>query len=234
MGYEIPLRGIDDFYAIADLCLMKEITVCIVDDNKDLRNALEEIISMSEGYTCVGTIGTAEGAIVQLPLLNPDVVLMDINLGTEASGIDCVRILKPQTPSTNYMMCTVYEEDEKIFEALSAGASGYILKKTAPARLLEAIRELYQGGAPMSSQIARKVVAAFQKKGGKAENAAGLSELSNREREILEQLSKGLMYKEIAAELFISAETVRKHVYHIYEKLHVTNRIEAVNKYFGR
>ncbi len=232
--YKIPLRGIDGFYMNADLCFMKEITVCVVDDNKDLRNALEEIISMSEGYSCVSTIGTAEGAIVQIPLLNPDVVLMDINLGSEASGIDCVRTLKPQTPNTNYMMCTVYEEDEKIFEALSAGASGYILKKTAPARLLEAIRELYQGGAPMSSQIARKVVAAFQIKGAKTEDAAGLSELSNREREILEQLSKGLMYKEIAAELFISAETVRKHVYHIYEKLHVSNRIEAVNKYFGR
>jgi DNA-binding NarL/FixJ family response regulator len=131
-------------------------------------------------------------------------------------------------------MCTVYEEDEKIFEALRAGASGYILKKTAPARLLESIRELYQGGAPMSSQIARKVVAAFQKKSAAAGSNDELDELSNREKEILEQLSKGLMYKEIAAELFISPETVRKHVYHIYEKLHVTNRIEAVNKYFGR
>jgi DNA-binding NarL/FixJ family response regulator len=132
------------------------------------------------------------------------------------------------------MMCTVYEEDEKIFEALSAGASGYILKKTAPARLLDAIRELYQGGAPMSSQIARKVVAAFQHKTTAATGNVELDELSNREKEILEQLSKGLMYKEIAAELFISPETVRKHVYHIYEKLHVSNRIEAVNKYFGR
>src|SRR6185503_17143747 len=129
------------------------------------------------------------------------------------------------------MMCTVYEEDEKIFEALSAGASGYILKKTAPAKLLESIRELYQGGAPMSSQIARKVVAAFQNKPASSE---GLDQLTNREKEILEQLSKGLMYKEIAAQLFLSAETVRKHVYHIYEKLHVTNRVEAVNRFFGR
>ncbi|HMR90976.1 MAG TPA: response regulator transcription factor [Chitinophagaceae bacterium] len=213
---------------------MSDITVCIVDDNKDLRNALEEIISMSEGYNCIATFGTPEAAISQIPALKPNVVLMDINLGSDESGIDCVRILKQEIPDTNFMMCTVYEEDEKIFEALSAGASGYILKKTAPARLLEAIRELYQGGAPMSSQIARKVVAAFQSKTGKAEQNSGLSELSNREKEILEQLSRGLMYKEIAAELFISAETVRKHVYHIYEKLHVTNRIEAVNKYFGR
>jgi DNA-binding NarL/FixJ family response regulator len=211
---------------------MNEITVCIVDDNSDLRNALEEIIQMSEGYKCLSTIGTAEEAIRQIPVLKPDVVLMDINLGSNESGIDCVRALKGQVTGTNFMMCTVYEEDEKIFEALRAGASGYILKKTAPSRLLEAIRELYQGGAPMSSQIARKVVAAFQHK--TAGTGIELDELSNREKEILEQLSKGLMYKEIAAELFISPETVRKHVYHIYEKLHVTNRIEAVNKYFGR
>lgn len=213
---------------------MNEISVCIVDDNSDLRNALEEIVEMSEGYRCIGTIGTAEEAIRQIPHLKPDVVLMDINLGGNESGIDCVRALKSQVPATNFMMCTVYEEDEKIFEALSAGASGYILKKTAPSRLLESIRELYQGGAPMSSQIARKVVAAFQSKPTGIADNGELDELSNREKEILQQLSKGLMYKEIAAELFISPETVRKHVYHIYEKLHVTNRIEAVNKYFGR
>jgi len=211
---------------------MKEISVCIVDDNKQLRSALEEIIVMSDGYSCTGTFGTAEAAVEALPKLKPDVVLMDINLGSSESGIDCVRVLKPQMPATNFMMCTVYEEDEKIFEALSAGASGYILKKTAPGKLLEAIRELYQGGAPMSSQIARKVVAAFQNK--PVSTGSGLEELTNREKEILEQLSKGLMYKEIAAELYLSAETVRKHVYHIYEKLHVTNRVEAVNRFFGR
>lgn len=194
---------------------------------------MEEIISMSDGFSCMATMGTAEDAVDLIPDLKPDVVLMDINLGSEETGIDVVRTLKPQVPGTNFMMCTVYEEDEKIFEALSAGASGYILKKTAPVRLLEAIRELYQGGAPMSSQIARKVVAAFQNKPVN-NNESELGQLSNREKEILEQLSKGLMYKEIAAELFISPETVRKHVYHIYEKLHVTNRIEAVNKYFGR
>ncbi len=213
---------------------MKEISVCVVDDNRDLRNALEEIISMSEGFKCIGTIGTASEAIAGLPLLKPDVVLMDINLGSDETGIDCVRALKQKIPETNFMMCTVYEEDEKIFQALTAGASGYILKKTAPARMLEAIRELFLGGAPMSSQIARKVVAAFQNKNTEIGEASGLNTLTRRERDILEQLSKGLMYKEIAAELFISPETVRKHVYHIYEKLHVTNRIEAVNKFFGR
>jgi len=208
---------------------MNDISVCIVDDNNELRAALEEIISMSDGYKCVGTMSTADEANRKLPLIKPDVVLMDINLGSGETGIDCVRELKPTMPSTNFMMCTVYEEDEKIFEALNAGASGYILKKTAPGKLLEAIRELYQGGAPMSSQIARKVVAAFQKHTA-APGANDLASLSNRENEILELLSRGLMYKEIAAALFISQETVRKHVYHVYEKLHVQNRVEALNK----
>lgn len=214
----------------------KEITVAIVDDNAELRNALEEIISMSDGYKCVGAYSTAAEAVKQLPGVKADVVLMDINLGGGESGIDCVKELKPVIPGTNFMMCTVYEEDEKIFEALNAGASGYILKKTPPMKLLEAIHELSEGGAPMSSQIARKVVAAFQKATPVPQpgTATDINVLSNREKEILELLSRGLMYKEIAADLFISQETVRKHVYHIYEKLHVTNRVEAVNKYYGR
>ncbi|HMG68390.1 MAG TPA: response regulator transcription factor [Chitinophagaceae bacterium] len=215
---------------------MKEITVCIVDDNNELRAALEEIVSMSNGYKCTGTMSTSDEAIRKLPLLNPEVVLMDINLGRGETGIDCVRELKPRMPFTNFMMCTVYEEDEKIFEALNAGASGYILKKTAPGKLLEAIRELYEGGSPMSSQIARKVVAAFQKRAmsGTGNIKNDLAVLSNREKEILELLSRGLMYKEIAHALSIGQETVRKHVYHVYEKLHVSNRVEAVNKYYGR
>jgi DNA-binding NarL/FixJ family response regulator len=167
---------------------------------------------------------------------------MDINLGDGESGITCVGQLKPQYPDILFLMCTVYEEDEKIFEALSAGASGYILKKTAPLQLLEAINELYHGGAPMSSQIARKVVSAFQKRNGAmAEPLSDLQQetkhlkvLSNRENEILLLLAKGLLYKEIASLVFISQETVRKHVYHIYEKLHVNNRVEAVNRLYGR
>lgn len=214
-----------------------DISICIVDDNKDIRSALEQIILMSDGYQLLGSFGAAEEAMQQIPLLKPDIVLMDINLGEGESGIDCVRQLKAEHPEILFMMCTVYEDDEKIFEALTAGASGYILKKTAPHKLLEAIRELQEGGAPMSSQIARKVVGAFMhnkplEKGG-AEPST-LSVLSNREKEILELLAKGMLYKEIAASLFISQETVRKHVYHIYEKLHVNNRVEAINKYFGR
>lgn len=215
------------------------ISVCIVDDTSDIRLALEEIISLSDEFKVLGSFVSGEEAIANIPMLHPDVVLMDINLGG-ISGIECVRKLKPENPDILFMMCTVYEEDEKIFEALNAGANGYILKKTSPSRLLDAIRELYEGGAPMSAQIARKVVAVFQQKNNQPDLLASLPSgnnlktLSNREMEILELLSKGLLYKEIAAQLFISQETVRKHVYHMYEKLHVNNRIEAVNKFFGR
>lgn len=215
------------------------ITVCIVDDNKDIRSALEQIILMSDEHRLVGSFASAAEAMAKIPVLRPNVVLMDINLGEGETGIDCVRHLKSENPDILFMMCTVYEDDEKIFEALSAGANGYILKKTSPMKLLEAITELNEGGSPMSSQIARKVVAAFQSRAAEEINsentiAASLSVLSNREKEILELLAKGMLYKEIAAKLFISQETVRKHVYHIYEKLHVNNRVEAINKFFGR
>jgi DNA-binding NarL/FixJ family response regulator len=215
------------------------ISVCIVDDNKDIRSALEQIILMAEGYTLAGSFSDAEEALREIPNAKPNVVLMDINLGDGESGIDCVRQLKPQNPEILFMMCTIYEEDEKIFEALKAGANGYILKKTAPNKLLDALRELYEGGAPMSSQIARKVVNAFQVRttadtGSPAATARAISILSNRENEILELLAQGMLYKEIAGKLYISQETVRKHVYHIYEKLHVNNRVEAINKFYGR
>jgi DNA-binding NarL/FixJ family response regulator len=210
-----------------------ETTVCIVEDNKDIRLALEQIISMSEGYRLLGGFRNAEEAMSAIPVVSPEVVLMDIDLGEGDNGITCVRKLKADHPGMLFMMCTVYEDDEKIFEALQAGASGYILKKTTPPQLIAAIRELKDGGAPMTGQIARKVVAAFQKK-PVAASAGHWDALSKRETEILELLAKGLLYKEIAAELFISQETVRKHVYHIYEKLHVHNKVEAINKFFGR
>jgi len=223
---------------VPDLCSMT-ISVCIVDDNKDIRSALEQIVMMAEGYTLAGSFADAEEALLKIPLAKPDVVLMDINLGEGESGIDCVRQLKPLYPEILFMMCTIYEEDEKIFEALIAGANGYILKKTAPGKLLDALRELHEGGAPMSSQIARKVVNAFQVRAAADSLGAGptgksIGILSNRENEILELLAKGMLYKEIAARLFISQETVRKHVYHIYEKLHVNNRVEAINKFYRR
>jgi DNA-binding NarL/FixJ family response regulator len=209
-------------------------SVAIVEDNNDIRQALEQIIESSDDFTLAGSCTTGEEAIRKLPILNPQVVLMDIGLGDGMNGIEVVRELKASNPEILFMMCTIYEEDEKIFEALRAGASGYILKKTQPAKLLEGITELIQGGAPMSSQIASKVVAAFQNKSINTSLGSSLDVLSKRENEILEMLSTGLLYKEISDKLFITTETVRKHVYHIYEKLHVTNRVEAVNKYFGR
>jgi len=208
------------------------IPVAIVEDNADIRKALEQILEMAPGYELVCSCENGEEALETLPIFEPRVVLMDINLGG-IDGIEVVRRLKKTSPNILFMMCTVYEQDEKIFEALSAGASGYIIKKTAPLKLLDAIKELYNGGAPMSSQIARKVVQAFQQKPATLTNGS-LAMLTRRELEILEMLSKGLVYKEITDKLFISTETVRKHVYNIYNKLHVSNRVEAVNKYFGR
>jgi DNA-binding NarL/FixJ family response regulator len=212
---------------------VKKIKVSIIEDKTDLRLALEQIVEMSSDYELTSSYNSGEDAIIHLPIDEPDVVLMDINLGG-ISGIEAVAELKKTAPEIKFMMCTVYEENEKIFDALRAGASGYILKKTPPIKLLEAIKELYNGGAPMSSQIAAKVVLAFQNEKQPVQDNTYVKSLSNREREILNQLSKGLLYKEIAAELFISQETVRKHVYNIYEKLHVNNRIEAVNMFLGR
>lgn len=216
---------------------MNKISVCIVEDVTDIRQALEQIIELSENCSLAGSFSSGEEALVKIPLIKPDVVLMDIGLGS-TNGIDLVKELKPQHPEILYMMCTVYEEDEKIFDALRAGASGYILKKSSPAKLLEAIGELVDGGAPMSSQIALKVVTAFKDMPVQetlvATENADTAMLTRREKMILEKLAQGKIYKEIGKELDISPETVRKHVYHIYEKLHVNNRVEAVNKFYGR
>jgi len=218
------------------------IKVTIVDDNQEARNTLEILIKTAEGFELTGSYGDLEEAIILIPLIKPDVVLMDIHLGSGESGIDCIRKLRPDYPELKFMICTAFDDDEKIFDALCAGANGYMLKRTAPAELLRALREVYDGGAPMSGLIARKVVSVFQvnDNGGlgwnplHAKKGKALPALSNRENEILQQLALGLLYKEIAANLYISSETVRKHVYHIYEKLHVGNRVEAINKYFRR
>jgi DNA-binding NarL/FixJ family response regulator len=208
------------------------IPVAIVEDNLDIRKALEQIINMAGGFELVCSCESGEDALIKLPIFEPKIVLMDIHLGG-IDGIEVVKKVKVACPEMLFMMCTVYEEDEKIFEALNAGASGYIIKKTAPSKLLEAMKELHEGGAPMSSQIARKVVMAFQHKPTGVTNGS-LDILTKRELEILEMLANGMVYKEISEKLFISSETVRKHVYNVYNKLHVGNRVEAVNKYFGR
>lgn len=209
---------------------METITVAIAEDIPEIRNAMKVLIGGSAGFTCDHAFENGTEALSKLPSLKPDVVLMDINM-PGVNGIECVRQLKDQMPGTQFMMCTVYDDDDNIFEALAAGATGYLLKRTSPAQILEAIRDLHAGGSPMSSEIARRVVASMQKK-NKPSSAVEI--LTEREKEILNFLSKGYLYKEIASELFISKETVKKHIHNIYEKLQVQTRTEALNKAFHR
>ncbi|MBS1918997.1 MAG: response regulator transcription factor [Bacteroidetes bacterium] len=205
------------------------IKVSIVEDLTEVRDGLAELVSSDKELSMVGSFEDAESAVLKLPVLHPDIVIMDINL-PGMSGIDCIRSVKEKCPNTQFMMFTVYENDEKVLQALQAGASGYLLKRTEPQRIVESIKELNQGGSPMSSNIARKILNIFlqEKKITKKEI------LSDRENEVLELLAGGLLYKEIAEKLFITHGTVRQHIHNIYEKLHVNNRTEAVNKYFDR
>ena len=205
------------------------IHVVIIEDIKEIREGLQMLIDGSDGFACTKTFATAEQAIAELPALCPHVALMDIHL-PGINGIEAVKQLKSVCPQTQFIMSTVYEDDENIFESLKAGASGYLLKKTAPSKILDAIAEVHNGGSPMSSQIARKVIASFQHKNSIDETDI----LTSREKEILKALSKGLRYKEIADEMTISIETVRSHARKIYEKLQVQSRTEALNKVYGR
>jgi len=206
------------------------INVVIVEDLEEIREALQSYISIDEELSLAGCYGNAEEAASAIPAIQPDLVIMDINL-PGMTGIDCIKIVKPQCPSCQFMMFTVYEEDEKVFEALKAGASGYMLKKHGPQKIIEALKELYNGGSPMSADIARKVVSAFHASGKQSEPAY---HLTKRELDILQLLAKGMLYKEIAQQISISGNTVKQHIHNIYEKLHVQNRTEALNKYFGK
>jgi len=206
------------------------ITIAIVEDLDEVRDGLKNFISLSSEFKILDTFKTAEEAVNDLPALKPDIVIMDINL-PGMNGIDCIRAIKNKTPATQFMMFTVYENDEKVFEALKAGASGYLLKNTGLVQLIESLKELYNGGSPMSANIARKLVTLFR---NEQKETANLAILSTRENEILQLLTKGLLYKEIADQLSISVSTVRQHIHHIYEKLHVQNRTEAINKAFGK
>lgn len=205
------------------------IQVSIVDDEKELRESIMTFVNGAPGFRCVSTYNSGEAALEHLPTDKPDVVLMDIHM-TGMSGIECVRRLKAILPELQIVMLTVYEDTEQIFKALSAGASGYMLKRLTPGKLLEAIREVHEGGSPMSSSIARKVVASLQKPdriGGEK------THLSSREQMVLECLAKGLTYKQTADQLGISIDTVRTYLRRIYEKLHVQSRTEAVAKYLS-
>lgn len=204
------------------------IKVALVEDNRDVREAISYLIQGSPGFACVGSFVSAEQALERIPALRPDVVLMDIQL-PGMSGIECITRLRAGLASTRIMMLTVFEDHDRIFRSLAAGATGYLVKKTPPARLLEAIQELHAGGAPMSGQIARQVVAVFQQP---SPTPSTLSQLSPREQEIVQRLAQGFLYKEIADQLNISIGTVRSHICRIYEKLHVRSRHEASLKAF--
>ena len=202
-------------------------TIALVEDSAPMRRNLERMLRRAPGVRCVCACGTAEEALEQIPLCKPDVVLMDINL-PGASGIECTARLKLQMPAMQVIMLTVYEDTTSIFSALKAGACGYLLKRSSPAEILEALTAVQTGGAPMTSEIARKIVMTFQTPAPVAGDAATLSA---REQEILQLLSKGMVSKEIADALAISYHTVRVHTKHIYEKLHVRSRAEAVIKF---
>jgi len=208
----------------------KKINVSIVEDIDDIRDAMRALINGSIGFECAHVFPDAEKALQNMPSKNIDIVLMDIGL-PGMNGIECMKKLKPEMPKTQFMMCTVYDDDDHIFNALKSGASGYILKRTSPAQILEAIRDLHEGGSPMSSEIARRVVESMQKS---KKQSKATEILTPRETEILDYLAKGFLYKEIAHELHISKETVKKHIHNIYDKLHVQNRTEALNKAFPR
>jgi DNA-binding NarL/FixJ family response regulator len=201
--------------------------VAIVEDNKTTREGLEAIINLSSDFQCICTCSTAEEALKVLPKLEPEMVLMDIQL-PNMSGVECVTQLKELLPSVKAIMVTVYEDPDRIFSALRAGASGYLLKRTAPEEVLNAMREVQQGGGAMSGEIARKVIGYFREQ---TTAKAEVDELTAREREVLELVVHGLSNKEIAERLSLTVEAVRWHLKHIYQKLHVHSRTEAALKF---
>ena len=212
---------------VATIAQDMQIKVVIVDDDEEIRASLAALIRRSPNMRLIGDYANAEIALKEIPRHAPDVVLMDINL-PGMKGYECVRQLKATRPEVQFLMLTVYEDSDSLFNSLKAGASGYLLKRTASSRLLEAIRDVYNGGSPMTPQLARRVVQFFSKP---AEGDSSLSELTPGEREFLGQLANGYAYKEIADRMKISIDTVRSYVRTVYEKLHVHSRTEAVVKY---
>ena len=200
------------------------IPVAIVEDNSDLREGLAQLIQGTPGYQCVGAFGDCSQFLGSLDKLHPSVVLMDVGL-PGMSGIEGVKKLKARLPEVEVLMLTVFEDDQKIFDSLCAGASGYLLKKTPPARILEAIQEIHEGGAPMSAKIARRVLQMFQ---STPPTTSPTAQLTDREQQVLAGLVRGMSYKMIASEYSISIDTVRSHVRHIYEKLHVNSKVQAI------
>jgi len=210
--------------------LIVAIKVSIIEDDDWIRENLAAQIGQTNGFRCIGSYRDGEEALTHLIKETPDVVMMDINL-PKMNGIECVRKLKKLVPSTQILMLTVYEDSDKIFDSLLAGASGYLLKRTPQAEIIEAIAEVYRGNSPMSGHIARKVVQYFNQRGSAEKE---IEKLSKREREVLDHLAQGIPYKEIADVLTLSIDTVRMHIKGIYSKLHVHSRGEAVAKYLHK
>jgi DNA-binding NarL/FixJ family response regulator len=204
--------------------ISEPISVAVVEDNQDLREGLTQLIQGTEGYSCAGAFASCEQLLTAMESSEPEVILMDIGL-PGMSGIEGVALVKNRHPSTEVLMLTVFEDDKKIFDSICAGASGYLLKKTPPARILEAIRELHEGGAPMTPKVAKRLLASFHNTD--TSPSPGV-QLSQRERDVLAGLVKGLSYKMIADQCFISIDTVRSHIRHIYDKLHVNSRTQAI------
>lgn len=205
---------------------MDTIMVSIVEDIPEIREGMRFLVNQTPGFQCLSAYDNAEEALKGLSDAPPDLAVMDIAL-PGGTGIECIRSLRAAGSRIQFMVFTIYEDSDQVFEALTAGASGYLLKNSPPDKIIAALKELYDGGSPMSTSIARKVVHSFRPSGDQ-------QKLSAREMEVLRLLAKGLLYKEIAEQLHISTGTVRQHIHNIYEKLHVDNRTEAINKAFGR
>lgn len=202
------------------------ISIAIVEDEKNYNNALKKVINYQQDMKVVAQFFDGNDALKNLPDVSPNVVMMDIQL-QDMLGIEIIEKLKKEMPETHFIMCTSFDDDEKIFNSLKAGAMGYLVKGESMDKILSSIRDVYNGGAPMSFSIARRVLQHFEKK---LPEIKGFNELTEREKEILELLSEGLLYKEIADQKCISMDTVKKHVGNIYRKLHVNNKVEAINK----
>lgn len=210
------------------------ISIAIVENEAALCHALMLIINAVEGFECVHTYTNGEDALQFLPQYPPDIVLMDIDLGERRmTGIECIARLREYCPKTLFMILTIYEDHQKVFDALSAGALGYVLKSSSSEKIIAAIKDLHEGGAPMSPSIARKIALSFNQH-TPLYPAAEVETLTAREQEVIELIAKGRMEKEVAAALFISVKTVKTHISNIYTKLQVRTRVEALNKYFGR
>jgi DNA-binding NarL/FixJ family response regulator len=205
------------------------IRVAIVEDTDELRHLWTDILNQTEGFACVGSFSNAADAVQKLPMLKADVILMDIQLSPTETGMEVIHKIKSQCLDSQFLMFTVFDNDTAVFDALNAGATGYLLKNTPQNKVLDAIQELHAGGSPMSASIARRVLQSFHQEKGTPQYH---SLLHPQERRILELLAKGLFYKEVAEELHITVNTVKQYCHSIYQKLAVANRTEAVNKFF--